>query len=603
MAKNTDPIVLNQFNMGGLSDSPWSGPANSMDELVGIDLHSTPGVITPRPAMVLVSDPNTDVDEFVKVSLECSTGDVYHFSSESGKVWKQTTSNVFSLVHTIVPDVGSAATLGAAEYGRFIYVFTQSRVHRIPVSGLSDWATNFVSNWAPLNLEQDEIGGTGQTYAITGSVNEGATHKQTFTSFRSPIESVAINLNAVSTGNVTVTIHDSSNAALGSKTVNAASLTTGWNLFTFSSVLYPIIGAEYHIHVSSTVADGTVKSLVASDLEGGNVRIYTTSDSEYHPTRDLNGILYIGDRHFVHQIEDETFTARALDVSAPLRVKCLGALGTDLLVGTIINSTLARSQIFRWDTYSVSYYSSDPIDEVGIHAFLQSDNYVFVYAGYQGNIYIYNGEQLEPFFKIPGAYSPTKTAVVHPNAVATLAGLTLLGVSNVAGNPTKQGIYLIGRNQRNYPYVIDLSFPISQRSGGEFVLTGVEIGSIVVSGSKVICSWKNGSDVGIDVTDYDQKLDKAYISSRYHVYSREKLMTMTELLASYYQMPSNCDIVLSTSRNYEAYVTDEQENDTKRLVKQSTKRVEFNVLKVKAVFRTDGANAPVLESIKIILDG
>ena len=80
----------------------------------------------------------------------------------------------------------------------------------------------------------------------------------------------------------------------------------------------------------------------------------------------------------------------------------------------------------------VSFTGIDEVDEVGINAFLPSDNdnLVFVQVGIVGNIYRYDGEKLEFYIKIPSDYSPTAYGEVYPSSVSSLNGKILFGFSN-----------------------------------------------------------------------------------------------------------------------------------------------------------------------------
>jgi hypothetical protein len=144
---------------------------------------------------------------------------------------------------------------------------------------------------------------------------------------------------------------------------------------------------------------------------------------------EQNLILYIGDANLLAQVEESTFTADALDIAEPLRIKCLGKISTDVLIGTYVDDHITKSQVFRWNTYSVSFTTSDEIPEVGINCFIPGDNVVYVQAGIQGNIYVYNGEQLQLYKRIPGEYSPTEYGRMFPNAAANFNGKILMGFS------------------------------------------------------------------------------------------------------------------------------------------------------------------------------
>jgi hypothetical protein len=101
-----DTIQISNFNLGGLSDSKFQGTPNSNYRLVGMDLHSTPGVL--KVAQKLTKDSGSTVDEFVKCQVSSSNGNTYHFSSTSGKIWERTSAGVWSLVYTTSPTGGDA---------------------------------------------------------------------------------------------------------------------------------------------------------------------------------------------------------------------------------------------------------------------------------------------------------------------------------------------------------------------------------------------------------------------------------------------------------------------------------------------------------------
>jgi hypothetical protein len=66
--------------------------------------------------------------------------------------------------------------------------------------------------------------------------------------------------------------------------------------------------------------------------------------------QEVNQVLYIGDRNYVAQVDAGTFSANALDIKTPLRIKSLGKILTDLLVGTFVNVYNAITEILRWNT-------------------------------------------------------------------------------------------------------------------------------------------------------------------------------------------------------------------------------------------------------------
>ncbi len=331
-----------------------------------------------------------------------------------------------------------------------------------------------------------------------------------------------------------------------------------------------------------------------------NWATFTITDASFHPMLELNLVLYIGDGNYLAQVDTATFTADALDIKTPLRIKSLGRIATDILLGTWVADTITETEIIRWNTYSVSFTTPDPIPEVGINAFLPADNFVVVQAGNQGNFYYYNGEKLEIYLKIPGDYSPTAYGEVYPTAVGSLGGRILFGFSNGSGNPADQGIYQIARSTRNHPYVLDMPYPISLRSASALVTTNTEVGGILVVGTDVYASYKNGANVGIDKLDYSNKLELSYFETRVMILEREKFSNFSKFVVSYADLPASTGITIQYEKNYAASFADTTEvTDALRKIVYAEEGVEATVLRLKVLATVNNNNAPTIESVGV----
>ncbi len=275
-----------------------------------------------------------------------------------------------------------------------------------------------------------------------------------------------------------------------------------------------------------------------------NWATFSNADQNYHPMREINGVLYIGDRNYVAQVDAGVFSANALDIPLGLRIKCLGQLGTDLVIGTISSSNVVKTQIYRWNTWSVSFTNSDPIPEVGINAFFPIDNDVIVNAGTKGNMYRYNGVTLDLYKPIKGTWdASTNKATVNPNAVLNFNGLPLFGLSTQTGTPANMGLYSLGRSNANYPIVLNGEVGIS--SGN---LSNVEIGCILSVGDIYIVSWKDtttGTVYGVDRLDLTLKYSGAYMTTRVIMTDRMSLLNYTQVEVGYRTMPDPTTFTIS----------------------------------------------------------
>lgn len=628
MEDNT--IVIKNVNRGGIAESRYSGIPDSVAMMVGLDIHSEPGIIKINNELALHSDAGTDINEFCLDAIACSNGVIYWFSSESGKIWEDDDGDL-SLVYTTAPTRGEAKILSAIEYQGHIYWTTQNYVHRILVAKTSDWATNAEPNYMELNLDQPAIDGLGDTYTTATSISEAAAHRQTVQFHEDDIEGIAVYVDAKGTGNVTLTLHDSANSVIQAITIaNASLINDAFNYFDFTATFNPVLGNEYHIHVTSTVADAEIGSLVADDAETIYTKLYTTADSKYHPLLILNGVLYIGDRQYIHQIETIRSAGLtvpsnfALDIPQPYRVTDLAIFETDLVLGTIVDNDVNEAKVFRWNTWSDTYSNDDGVEEVGIRAFIPADNYLFAVAGVNGHIYAYNGQKLEPVTRIPGTYTPTSTIEINPSSIVTVKGIQLFGVSALTGDATKQGIWSFGANSVYYPRVLNLEYPISPReaipegsaAAAGFVTSGVEIGAAVVKGNDYYVSWRRTDGVtittGVDKLDYEVVLDGAYLESRAVTNHRHLVNTFKNVYANYISLPTNTNIEVYHRKDYSGSWTQITNNvagyskqifnDPERLRIEAILGLPAVPIEVKTVFRRDPGNtdmAPILESIYI----
>lgn len=613
------PIVIQAFNQGGVADSKYSGIASSNARLVGWDIHSKPGLLQVNQAMGKIS--SSTITEFCKNKVACSNGIRYWFSATSGKIWQEK-AGAFTLVYTIAPNAGAVAILGAREYAGFIYFFTQSRAHRIPIDGTkadgaAAWTANAVPNWAELNLDQATLGGTGATaYTLATSIGETATAKQTFIVVNNIIESVRLKVIAKGTGDWTVTIHDSSNNVITSKTITAASMANGLMYFTFATPVVVTPGLTYHVHVVSTVADGTVDTGVNSDLEASQMSIFTTSDDTYHPTKEVNLVLYVGDKQFVHQIDastrgsDAVFSLAALDVPVGYRVSALGKMDTNLLVGTIISTSVSRCEIFNWNTYGQSFLSSDTVYEPGINSFLETDNFVIVNAGLAGNLYSYNGANLVFYKKIPGTYSPTAQAIIYPEATDLFNGfLPIFGVSNVQGDPCDQGIWSMGKYSNNYPTVLNLEYPTSNLDGSNYnILAGIQIGAVVVVGQDVYMSWSYNGTYGVDKLDYSNKILHPILETRSIDPFLSGLTTFSEFIVTYEDtMPAGVSLLFKYGKNGAVATSGTdlvtQVDSDRNRINVDASRLDARTLQLRMEATTNGNAGPKIQAIIIVFEG
>lgn len=222
-----------------------------------------------------------------------------------------------------------------------------------------------------------------------------------------------------------------------------------------------------------------------------------------HPLFQFDLILYIGNGSNVASVDDaDVFSASVLDENVEDIIGALINLGDDLLTLSNPGSYINDSNITRWNTYSDSWSVKDAIKQKGAYAFLDSDNYVHVVC-VSGDIYLYNGNQLELFSAIRNA-APT-------------TGYQL--TTNFQGKPLIANggrIYSLHRKNRNMPFALVGEYTCS--AGAD-----ATIHSIAACGSQLIVSWEYNGVFGIDEIDENHYANARVITPRFRKASAIKV--------------------------------------------------------------------------------
>jgi hypothetical protein len=221
-----------------------------------------------------------------------------------------------------------------------------------------------------------------------------------------------------------------------------------------------------------------------------------------HPLFQFDLILYIGNQYNIASVDDAgVFSASVLDQNLEDIIYALASLGDDVLTLSNPGSYINDSSITRWNTYSDSWSVKDTIKQKGAYAFLDSDNYVHVVCQ-SGDIYLYNGNQLELFSSIR-------------DAATTGHQLT----TNFQGKPLIANgghIYSLHRKNRNLPFSLVGEYTCSAGSDAT-------IHSIVACGSQLLVSWENAGTFGIDEIDATQYANARVTTPRFKKANKVKV--------------------------------------------------------------------------------
>ena len=565
-------IILDQI--AGLADSRWSGVKGSVFRLVGLDIQSTPGLTKVHQKLTRLSAESSDS---ASISPSPSTSQSLSRSPSASASGSPSPSR--SPSSSASPSSSSSLSRSPSS-SRSPSASTSLSPSASRSPSASSSPSSSTSSSPSASVSASVSPSTPASVLVDGFIKERVAASNGFSFW---FDSDSGKIWAVSSGG-TVT--------LAYTTVPEAGEAKCLGALEYNGYIYWATESRLH---RVAIADADAQWLNVEH----NWKTFAVTDNEFHPMAIQNLRLFIGDGNQIAEVDaTETFRNNVLDINTPLRIKTMIDYEIDLLLGTFVASTVNKTEIIRWDTISPSWNVSDPIEEVGVNAFIRDDNIMLVNAGKQGNIYFYNGEKLERFKRIPGEYSNTATGIVHPGSVANFNGVPIFGFSNGTGNPTLQGIYSLGSYSRNYSKKLSLDWVISEN-----ITSNIEIGAMLVIDGLIYVAWKSGTVYGIDQLDMNNKYDDAYLETRMLFQNKRHLLeSLRQVSVLYGSLPTGTNFVLSYSVNEASFVSMANETATDTILNSVRAKLtvpDVGSLRLKVAFTVNGNDAPTMEVLSV----
>ena len=605
---NTNTFIYNNFIQGGLADGNFVGVKYSVAQAPNIDIRSEPGVVKLSHGWEKLS---ATIPEAILHGVYHDNS-LYLFSKESGKIFKYDLSaDTVTEVYEINALNGSSIIRGVYVYNDNIYIATQNWLHKLPLSGLNTISSSINLNWAYLNVLFSN-GGEGDSYAFLDHISDAENNYLAFTAIDDTAYGVAFYLNEVPTSDLFMDIYtvgisggtrsDSLGAACDNEIqcagiqISKDNLQTGWNYYFFSSPMRLEIHNTYRWHIWTRDGTGSLAALTRNDLRGGYLKLLGGSTDNYKPMLMQNGVMFIGDDNYIHQVRQERFTSRALDIPKEYRVTALGKLGTDLLIGTERTDGGEPVQVFRWNTWSESYTYSDDIPEDKIDAFVYADNIVFFVGGKYKNVYFFDrtgGVKFKQLHVFDG------DATVNPNAVTSWRGYAVIfmSVTNKADDENSAMAYLIGRRTKDYPVITTSDWYIDNTKDIEYY-------AVIRSPDNMYIVYKNNENGTIKIARYNEDIyakEGELITRFMTVDSGYQNKAGGFLAVSYDSMPDDCNIELYYRLNQDdEWKQLKAGKDTKRNIVMSKERFWANQFQLKIKLLGNSENTPKITNILLL---
>lgn len=414
---------------------------------------------------------------------------------------------------------------GLAAYYKFNSDFSDSTANTNDLTPVNSptFSTDvpFPSPTTRLDIDQSYTV-TGDTYALKTAISEATDDKLPFTPMIDPQKSVAFDIDSPGTGNWTVYVHDQQNRLIASQTIlNANLVAGGFQEFIFSTPWRIVIGKSYHMHLTSTVADGTIVSSVNNDFSTADFYTYfgfLVTDTQYHPAisfqyQPLGGTLasavIIGNDRYLAVWDGVNYSPNFIAFPAQWRVRCFAFWREFLAIGVWRGGNIYdfdKGRIYFWDGIAPTFNFFIDVPEGQVNAMVGVDVDLYMMAGYRGNLLDYQGG----YIQANGATRSNKLkrmplmaqadyGEVFPGAMNMWRSLLHFGLWGASNSTTMhRATYSYGTYNQFYPDSLSCDYDLSTGNNS----TTVTIGCVFPVGQSLIVGWQDGISFGADMINF-----------------------------------------------------------------------------------------------------
>lgn len=366
----------------------------------------------------------------------------------------------------------------------------------------------FIYNTVLTTDEISTLKNSASGYVPLTAISETAYNTFSFVPDYDPQVDVKIDITNVGSGDWTITIHDDDNNVVTSKAIVNASLAAGSNTFTFASNWRPVLGATYHFHITSTVADGSVTSGNATTTAARLV----DPVSSVHPIEEFLNFIVIGNERYLCTYDGlrseattndglpSSWTPHSIVLPSGYEVTCLARFDEYLVAGAEYRGTniddFSQGLLIFWDGTSPDFNFFLQVDEGGVSWLLPIKNKLYFGAGLRGEIFMYAESQYTKLKRLPKMTDKTYLKSLF-SSVTIYQGAPLFGYGFVTDSTVfEHGVYSYTSKESPYNDVWTYDYPTSATNS-----TGatVKIGAVKAYGTDLLIAWRDGATYGVDV--------------------------------------------------------------------------------------------------------
>jgi hypothetical protein len=513
-------IVNTQLFYGGKSSDKKIGIPASFAHSQSIDFRKRPSEISVLPGTRKISAGN--VTDLIQNIVQIPTGERYALGSGGG-FYEIDNSNVIVkkadvsagayglLYRQDTDDIYIAGTRTVSQYGQM------TNANATPVASIDKYGVSKSTDDSAY-----ATGGTA-TYTVPTSISETGTNECRFEPDIEPLYSVKLNVTAVGTGDWTFTLHDDADNTLAVETVTNANMTTGLYEVVWTTPVRMLVSPNartYHVHATSTVADGTIRVATAGDMSTADFEMWAdrlvNSTNGMHPIVQFLQYVLIGNERYLSVWEPLSDDPSNLEwnrhrLTFPPGYEVCSMTATDefVVVGCEKRSSATREfqdgKLYIWDGLSETYNQIIDVPEGSPHSLYTHDNLPYFIVS--GSLYVWAGGKetikVRTFEHTDSEYTDAVDQTInYPNMLSTRRNILLVGYPSQTTNELlEHGVYSWGQIEKNYPQSWGYSYVMSTGTKLNNGTNNLRIGYVGNFGDELYISWRDGSSYGLDIVD------------------------------------------------------------------------------------------------------
>lgn len=579
-AKNTNKFLINLGTFaGGMSVDFKNGVASSFYNSVALDFRKKSSQMSVLPGMSTVI---TNLLDLPVAMLQDPTGTRWAIGDQ-GNLYRINTSNVATKVAQLTSASGHGLVYN--QLSDMLYISGQQTISLYGpitstltspvfypdlfgksasvVSGVVNLYNPTTNNYDGIgrnnaqsvglnvgitNVSQvgnnTAVGATYGTYVPKTSISEATGDFTVFAPDVEPFYSIAVFIGAKGTGDYTLTVHDGFNNKVGTVTITNANITANaFNEFvfpapgirSFTGAVQSGLSASYHFHVTSTVGDGAISSILDASTStttavGINFLLFVyrmvKTNNTWHPMVLFTGsttLLCVGNGQYLstYNLSNDqnpsngVYQRERFPLDAGYEVCGLSVNNQYLVIAAEKRSTSTTNSyqdgfLYFWDGTNATYNFKIQIP-MGAPYSLQTFNNLSYFVC-NGSLYTWGGGQ--QVIKIrPISYQNTDylntvdTTYINPNMMDSRSNLLMIGYPSKTTNiQNNYGIYSWGSVELVYPNSFGLSYQLANGLTNFSSANLLQIGMIKNFVDTLYMSWKytDASSVvhyGLDMTN------------------------------------------------------------------------------------------------------